>query len=184
MQRNSILQLARYSARAPVALDRLHYDARKQQVTLRSDKRQGPTAGTHVFPALEFLARLLAHVPDSSERLTRAYGAYSVRRRARWRQAGILADTRTLAQVSPAADCAPPAWPALRALRQRWAELLKRIYEVDPLACPRCGEQMRIIAFILDADVITAILRHLQRKGRDPRALPEHAAAPAGRAPP
>jgi hypothetical protein len=78
-----ILQLARYSARAPVSLERLRYDPRKQQVTLQSDKREGPTAGTHVFPALEFLARLLAHVPDPSERLTRAYGAYSVRRRAR-----------------------------------------------------------------------------------------------------
>jgi hypothetical protein len=37
-----LLQLARYSARAPVSLERLHYDARKQQVTLQSDKREGP----------------------------------------------------------------------------------------------------------------------------------------------
>jgi hypothetical protein len=32
-----ILQLARYSARAPVSLERLQYDPRKQQVTLQSD---------------------------------------------------------------------------------------------------------------------------------------------------
>jgi len=32
------------------------------------------------------------------------------------------------------------------------------------------------VAFILDPDVITAILRHLRRQGRDPRALLEHAA--------
>jgi hypothetical protein len=43
---------------------------------------------------------------------------------------------------------------------KRLAELLKRIFEVDPLACPRCGAAMRIIAFILDGAVIAAILRH------------------------
>ena len=30
------------------------------------------------------------------------------------------------------------------------AELLRRIFEVDPLACPRCGQQMRIVAFITE----------------------------------
>jgi len=175
-----ILQLARYSARAPISLERLQYDARKQQVTLQSDKREGPTAGTHVFPVLEFLAMLLAHIPDGHERLIRAYGAYSVRRRDRWRKAGILSDTRTLAEASPAPGCAPPDWPALCAMRQRWALLLKRIFVVDPLACPRCGGRMRIISFLLDDDVINAILRHLRDKGRDPRELPEHAAAGRG----
>ena len=155
-----------------------------QSDKLQSDKREGPTAGTHVFPALEFLAKLLVHVPDTRERLVREYGAYSARRRARWRRAGVLTDTRTLANISPTADCATPDWPALRATRQRWAEMLKRIFEVDPLRCLRCGGEMRIISFILDPDVIAAILRHLQRKGRDPRAVPEQAALRVGRAPP
>jgi hypothetical protein len=170
-----ILQLARYSARAPISLERLQYDARKHQVTLHSDKREGPTAGTHLFPALEFLAMLLTHVPNVHERLVREYGAYSTRRRARWRQAGILSETRPLAAISPAAGDHLPDWPALRAMRQRWAELLKRIYEIDPLRCGRCGGEMRIVSFILNTNVIAAILRHLRRKGRDPRALPEHA---------
>ncbi len=104
--------------------------------------------------------------------LLRHYGAYSVRRRAHWRREGILPDART------------PDWPALRALRQRWAELLQRIFEVDPLRCPRCGADMKILAFILDPQVIHAILRHLRRTGRDPRTLPEHAELFAPRAPP
>jgi len=29
-----------------------------------------------------------------------------------------------------------------------WAHLIKKIYEVDPLICPKCGGNMRIIAFI------------------------------------
>jgi hypothetical protein len=31
---------------------------------------------------------------------------------------------------------------------QTWAMLVKRVYEVDPLTCPKCGGQMKVIAFI------------------------------------
>jgi hypothetical protein len=50
-------------------------------------------------------------------------------------------------------------------MRQRWAELLKRIFEEGPLQCERCGGQMRIMAFVIDPEVIGAILRHLRRTG-------------------
>jgi hypothetical protein len=29
-----------------------------------------------------------------------------------------------------------------------WAMLIKRVYEVDPLQCPCCGGQMKIVSFI------------------------------------
>ena len=40
--------------------------------------------------------------------------------------------------------------------------LIKRVYEVDPLACPECGGAMAIISFIerRQRDVIERILRH------------------------
>jgi len=45
---------------------------------------------------------------------------------------------------------------------QTWAMLIKRVYEIDPLECPNCGGQMKVIAFIEppQADVIEKILRH------------------------
>ena len=52
-----------------------------------------------------------------------------------------------------------------RARRRSWAQLIKRIYEVDPLVCPTCGSEMKVIAFITEHDVIDAILQHLERKG-------------------
>lgn len=52
------LRLARYCARNPVALERLTYDAEMERVTYRSDKADGPTAGTATVAPLEFLARL------------------------------------------------------------------------------------------------------------------------------
>ena len=50
--------------------------------------------------------------------------------------------------------------------------LLSRVYEIEPLLCPRCGGELRIVALIHDREVIDRILRHLQRTGRDPRAPP------------
>jgi hypothetical protein len=40
--------------------------------------------------------------------------------------------------------------------------LIKRVYEVDPLACPKCSGQMKVVAFIesRQADVIEKIMRH------------------------
>jgi hypothetical protein len=34
-------------------------------------------------------------------------------------------------------------------------------YEIDPLTCPKCRGQMRIIAFLEDEEVIKRILTHL-----------------------
>jgi len=42
-----------------------------------------------------------------------------------------------------------------------WARLIQKIYEVDPLICPKCGGQMRIIAFIEDYGVVRKILDYL-----------------------
>ncbi len=49
------------------------------------------------------------------------------------------------------------------ASKSAWAVLIKRVYDVDPLKCPHCGGQMKIISFIerCQADVIEQILRHV-----------------------
>ena len=62
--------------------------------------------------------------------------------------------------------------PDRRALRRSWAQLIRLIYEVDPLVCPRCGGLMRIIAFITELRVIGKILKHLAAKGVDARSPP------------
>jgi len=56
-----------------------------------------------------------------------------------------------------------------------WALLLARIYECLPLLCPRCGEPMRIIAFILEPPIITRILTHIGEPTTPPAVLPARA---------
>jgi hypothetical protein len=53
--------------------------------------------------------------------------------------------------------------------RHSWAELLQRVFEVDALCCPNCGNRMRLIAAITDPMIARHILKCL---GLPPRAPP------------
>ncbi len=49
-----------------------------------------------------------------------------------------------------------------------WAQLMARVFEVDVLACPRCGAKMRILAAIHAPDAIRRILACLVLPTRAP----------------
>ncbi|MFQ5567976.1 MAG: hypothetical protein ACE5EU_16610 [Paracoccaceae bacterium] len=104
---------------------------------------------------MELLARITSHIPNKGQVLQRYYGWYSSRLRGMRRKA----DDRHAEQ--PVA-CVDPEPEALREARRRWAELLRRVFEVDPLACPRCGHTMRIVSFITQPTAIDRILEHLR----------------------
>ena len=65
-----------------------------------------------------------------------------------------------------------------RAARYAWALLLARIDEVLPLVCPRCGGEMRIIAFISDACVVGEILSLLGEPTSPPPIAPARGPPP------
>ncbi len=61
-----------------------------------------------------------------------------------------------------------------------WAALMHRAFDLDVLACPRCGGRMRLIATTHDPAVIRRILAHLRlaHSGQSPgNATPEPSAA-------
>ncbi len=43
-----------------------------------------------------------------------------------------------------------------------WAEMIRKVYEVDPMVCPQCGGTMKIIAFLTDDAVVDRIIDHLK----------------------
>ncbi|MBI3600975.1 MAG: hypothetical protein HY097_10105, partial [Nitrospinae bacterium] len=49
-----------------------------------------------------------------------------------------------------------------KSCRKRWAALIRKIYEVDPLVCPKCGATMKIVSAIEDDITIHKILSHLE----------------------
>jgi hypothetical protein len=163
----AVERLARYIMRPPISLERMEWSGAgpvryRARLGHASGRGQGREA-EEVFDPREFLARVLMHVPEPRRHLVRYYGAYSNAARGRRRRlAGGITGKVAVGPASVEADgegCAD-----VRLFRRRWRELIKRIYEVDPLVCPRCQAEMRIVAFIIDHGVVDKILRHLDRK--------------------
>jgi len=103
---------------------------------------------------MEFVARVLVQIPDPRRHLVRYYGAYSNASRGKRKKAAASADPS-----SP--DQAPED-----------AERPDGLYEVDPLICPRCGSEMRVVGFITQPALIDRILDHLRRRDKIPRPPP------------
>jgi hypothetical protein len=141
--------------RPPVNLSRLRFHPDSQLFFYEPKARLQLDDEALVDP-LEFLARVLFHIPEPKKNLVLFYGVYANRIRATYRaDAGGQANEAT----------------SRRTRSGRWAELKYRVYEVDPLDCPRCGAGMKILAFLIDPKVIRKIPDHLDRKPR-PRAPP------------
>jgi len=103
------------------------------------------------FIALDWLAQLTTHIPNKREPLVRYYGFYSNRCREDRKKKG-KDDT-----IPAVVDSGLPS----KVFQQNWARLIKKIYEIDPLLCPKCQGQMKIISFIDQHFVIKKILKHL-----------------------
>ena len=72
--------------------------------------------------------------------------------------------TAKQAEQNDAAESSAVADPVAsgRLDRRRWAMLIQRVYQADPLLCPKCGGTIKIIAFIeaRQGQLVRQILEH------------------------
>ena len=40
--------------------------------------------------------------------------------------------------------------------------MIRKVYEVDPMVCPKCGGQMKVVAFITNYAAVDRIIDHLK----------------------
>ena len=114
-----------------------------------------------VFTPCDFIAAITQHIPDKSFQLVRYYGWYSNpaeagRGQRDQRAAEEAAAAGQVVQIIDVSEHKPRRIPSAK-----WRELIKKVWEADPLLCPKCRKEMRIVALIDDRDVIERILRHL-----------------------
>ena len=146
-----------------------------------------------VFKPLDFLAQgarrddrsvdlARQHIPDRSQHLIRYYGWYS--NKARGVRRKVAAANAPVAQASAVVEPDKEEDTEIRkAARRRWAQLIKKVYEVDPLVCPKCSGPMEIVAFVTDAKAIGKILRHIGQNASAERAPPKPSSIRAPAAP-
>ena len=112
------------------------------------------------MPGAAWLELLCKHIPDRYEHRVRYVGWYSNRARGERAKKVIMQAGAAL----PAPGAEPATAFAVRA-KAAWARLIRKVYEADPLECPKCRSvksgPMRVIALIEDPAVLRRIHDHL-----------------------
>jgi Putative transposase len=156
-ERDQLETLCRYLARPPLPDERLT-PLPDSNLALRL-KRPWSDGTTHlILSPTELIERLIPLVPRPRAHLTRYHGVLAPA--AGWRSQVVPAST--VPRKRPACADASQEAPSPAARRWTpWVELLKRVFLIDALACPRCPGRMRVIAVVMRKSAIESILNHL-----------------------
>ena len=126
---------------------------------------------------LGFILAKNTHIPNKGEQLVRYYGYYSNKARGVRRKEEA---TYTEIQHTEGREIDTPVSTLIennlsrKVFRKNWSRLIQKVYHCDPLVCPKCKGEMKIIAFIEEETVIKKILKHLNlwiTGNHDPPAL-------------
>ena len=196
--RAALERLLRYCARPPFAMDRLRkegaalvYRCAKQHSEPGSEKRGVKVDELHLTP-LELIAHIAALVPPPRTHRHRYFVVLAPNSPLRAAVTALAAPAHPAKQVVVQAEPAitgvgapgvvvpgnavppmpEPAPPKRSPAHYLWVVLIARIYEVFPLLCPKCGGQMRLIAFITEGVQIRKILDHIGVDSEPPHISP------------
>jgi hypothetical protein len=147
--------LARYIIRASFSQERMTYVPRESKVIYKSkDDKKGKT-----FNALEWLAAMCSRVPNRGEQMVR-YGACPAVTCGSY-YSNLCRGKRERQNKDDVIPCILEPSGSSKEYRKNWARLIQKIYEVDPLTCPKCSGPMKVISIIEDEEVVKKILKHL-----------------------
>jgi len=155
-------RVGKYMIRPVLSLERLSLDEKYGQVGYRYGKE---AKDLERMDYLEFIARVTSHIPDKGQVTVRYYGLYANAHRGMIKKASLGSFPLRIGEDE------------LRRLPAKgWAEMIRKVYEVDPMLCPRCGGKMKVVAFITDFAVVDKIIDHLKLSFIAERPPPSHIA--------
>ncbi|KKL05022.1 hypothetical protein LCGC14_2610220, partial [marine sediment metagenome] len=115
---------------------------------------------------------LTTHIPPKHKHLIRYYGIYSSRSRGKATKDGSLDKFGWGARPEEEPKKEPEENPvetlSEKKSKQTWARLIKKVYEVDPLICTKCGSEMAVLAIITNPEEVQKILNHLMKNKSPP----------------
>ncbi|MFP4082199.1 MAG: transposase [Candidatus Aminicenantes bacterium] len=153
-------RIGKYMIRPLLSLERLSFDEKEGQVCYRYGK--GPEE-VEMMDYLKFIARTTSHIPDKGQVTIRYFGLYANAHRGKIRKSEQGRHRLLIVEEES------PRIP-----RRGWAEMIRKVYEVDPLVCDQYGAQMKVIAFIMDYAVVDRIIHHLKLTFVAERPPPSH----------
>jgi hypothetical protein len=156
--REDMERLAQYIIPNPFSVDKMQPNSSGHSIIYRSGMNPKIQRNFEVFSPYDFIARIIQPIPDKSFQLVRYYGWYSNKMRGqRLKQTDAGPVEVSESEVMDVSAYKPRPIPP-----KRWRELIQKVWEADPLLCPHCHKEMRIVALIDEAPIIERILRHLE----------------------
>ena len=142
--------LAQYIARCPISLEKIRYEPFHGNVLFKTPKYNDYfKENFKTFNALEFIAEVTAHIPPKHKQYIRRYGLYSSRSRGIWDLCPHIVRLAPQGWKEKHNKKTDPEEPLPetkeysvdeKQRKSTWARLIKKVYGVDPLICPRCGD--------------------------------------------
>lgn len=162
-------RLCRYVSRPPVAEDRL-YRLENGDIGyfLKSEWKDGTFAVR--FSPMEFIEKIVALIPPPRIHMTRYHGVLAPNHS--WRDQVV---PRRSPDDVPDGNHATAKPRQTARQRMTWAELLKKVFQMDLTNCPDCGGAVKVVAAIMKRDVVVKILNHLSLPTEIPRWVPARA---------
>ena len=94
---------------------------------------------------------MTSHIPNKGQKYINYYGYYSNKSR------GLRAKTESQKTL----DIVGPATASQKSYKKTWAMLIKKVWEIDPLVCPKCKSQMKVVEICINKFVINKILKEM-----------------------
>ena len=154
--REGLERVARYIVRNSFSLEKITYNEQTGSIIYRSKKNYNTKRNFEVFSAEDFIGAITQHIPDKFFQNIRYYGWYSNKSRGQRKRQGSeeADDAGDSAEVINVSSHQPRRIPS-----KHWRELIKKVWEVDPLCCPKCEGEMKVIALIDCPASIRVILK-------------------------
>jgi len=154
-------RVGKYMIRPLLALERLTFLEPEGKVGYRWG-RDGAERETMDY--LEFIARVTSHIPDKGQVMVRYYGLYANAHRGKVKKASLSPSVFRIVEEE-LRRLPSKGWAAL--IRKphiglRSAAMIRKVYEVDPMICSKCGGRMKVVAFITEVAVVDRIVEHLK----------------------
>jgi hypothetical protein len=163
--------LLKYVLRPPIAQERITQGPDGLvRIALKKPFSDGTTAVD--LDPLSLLTRLCAAVPPPRFHTVRYAGVLGAASKLRSR---IVPGADAPSSEEELADSGPESGHKLRGRGCRycsWAELMKRTFSLDVLACPRCGGRLRRVAMMTEPNEIARYLRALGEPTHAPPRTP------------
>jgi hypothetical protein len=153
-------RVGKYMIRPVLSLEGLSFAEPEGKVGYRYGQER---AEPETMDYLEFVARATSHIPDKGQVTVRYYGLYANAHRGKVRKARLNPLLLRMAEEE-----------VRRIPSKGWAEMIRKVYEVNPMVCPKCGEVMKVVAFIIDYPAVDRIIDHLKLRFVAEKPPPSH----------